>query len=294
MNEVYIPNIIIDLRSLHSNYGFKELYELPSKAFASKLDKLLDILKSISSIKVVGGEIEIRWKGRGALTLPAFFDGLNRRRMIIALDEAQRLRGPRSAEVLNGIVHAYDYDKNVTFILTGSEAGVLYGFLNIETPASPLYSRCCFRPNLERFGKSLSMKFLQLGFKEVGLDANAGIIEEAVEIFDGIPGWLTFFGNEYVRGLRSLERIKKLAVNLALEELRNILCERTKRYAVVLKGVAEGMNTWSKLKNYVKEMEGAIVSKSILYNIVRSLEGLNIIKNYGFSDPIYREASLRL
>lgn len=182
LDEVYIPSIIVDLRSLGSNYGFKELYGLLSKAFASKLDKLLGILKSISSIKVVGGGIEIRWKGKGALTLPALFDGLNRRRVIVALDGAQRLRGSRLVEVLNVIVHAYNYDKNVTFILTGSEAGLLFGFLNIEAPASSLYARYCFRLNLERFGKSLSMKFLQLGFKEAGLDVNADIIEEVVEV----------------------------------------------------------------------------------------------------------------
>ena len=33
----------------------------------------------------------------------------------------KELRGPRANEVLNAIAHAYDYDRNITFILTGSE-----------------------------------------------------------------------------------------------------------------------------------------------------------------------------
>ena len=64
--------------------------------------------------------------GRGSLTLSSIFDVLNRRRIIVAFDEAQKLRDPRSQEFLNALAHAYDYDRNVTFIPTGSEAGLLY------------------------------------------------------------------------------------------------------------------------------------------------------------------------
>jgi AAA+ ATPase superfamily predicted ATPase len=294
LNEADVPSIVVDLRSLRANWGFKELYGLLSKAFSSSFDKLIEVLKSISSIKIAGSEVEIKWRGKGALTLPALFDGLNRKRIIVALDEAQRLRGPRSVEVLEAVAHAYDYDRNVTFILTGSEVGLLYGFLGIDNPNSPLYGRYCFRLDLERFGRDESIKFLKLGFQEVGLSVDPLIIEEATEIFDGIPGWLTFFGNEYIRGLRSLKEIKELAINIALEELKNIVRERTKRYAMVLKGIAEGMNTWSKLKKYVEEKEGTIISKSILSNIIKSLEDLSIIKNYEFLDPIYKEAAKRI
>lgn len=294
LNEVDIPSVIIDLRSLHVNYGLRDFYELLSKAFTSRLDRFIDILKSISSIRIIGGEIEIKWRGRGSLTLSSLFDELNRKRVIIAFDEAQKLRGPRSMEFLSAIAHAYDYNRNITFILTGSEAGLLYGFLGIENTNSPLYGRYCFKLTLERFERDLSIEFLKFGFKEAGLNVDINVIEEAVEFFDGIPGWLTFFGNEYLRGLRDLEKIRELAVNLALNELRNLIIERSERYATVLKGLAMGMNSWSKLKSYVEEREGRIVSTSILSNVIRSLEDMSIIKNYVFLDPIYREASLRL
>jgi len=294
LSEVEAPSIILDLRDLKNNYGIRDLYELLSRALSSRLDKLIDLLKSISSIKVVDAEVQIRWRGRGSLTLSSLFDHLNRRRIIIAFDEAQKLRGPRSREVLEAVAHAYDYDRNVTFVFTGSEAGLLYGFLGIDDPSSPLYGRYCFRLTLERFSKDLSAEFLKQGFKEVGLDVGLGVIEEAVEAFDGIPGWLTFFGNEYAKGARDLETVKEMAIETALRELKNIVKERGKRMALALKGIAEGANTWSKLKRYVEEREGTTISSSVLFNVVKSLEDLSIVKSYKFLDPIYEEAAKRL
>jgi AAA+ ATPase superfamily predicted ATPase len=294
LSEVDIPSVIVDLRDLRANYGLRDLYSLLSKAFSSGLDRLHDLLRSISGISIKGVEVEIKWKGRGALTLSSLFDALNRRRIIIAFDEAQKLRGPRSQEFLNALAHAYDYDRNITFILTGSEVGLLYGLLGIDKPGSPLYGRYCFNLKLERFNEDVSREFLEAGFKELGMDVEREVIEKAVEEFDGIPGWLTFFGNEYARGSRDIDRIKKLAVDIALRELENIVRERGRRYAYVLKGIAEGVRTWNSLKRYVEEKEGTVISSSILHNILKNLEDMSIIYNYQFLDPIYREASLRV
>lgn len=294
LNEVDIPGVVVDLRSLHANYGFRDLYGLLSKALSSSLDKLYDVLRSISGISIKGFEVEIRWKGRGSPTLSSLFDALNKKRVIIAFDEAQRLRGPRSREFLEALAHAYDYDRNITFILTGSEAGLLYGFLGIDNPESPLYGRYYFDLKLERFDRETSLGFLRAGFDELGIDVKEEVLKNAVEEFDGIPGWLTFFGNEYARGNRDIAKIRELAVNTALEELRNIVKERGRRYALVLKGIAQGARTWSSLKRYVEEKEGVTVSSSILHNVVRNLESMSIIQNYQFLDPVYSKAALRI
>ncbi|MFN3268250.1 MAG: AAA family ATPase, partial [Zestosphaera sp.] len=294
LNEVSIPNVMIDLRDLRTNYGLRDLYGLLSKAFSSRLEKLYEVLRSVSGIRVEGFEVEIKWRGRGSLTLSSLFDALNKRRIIVAFDEAQKLRGPRSEEFLNALAHAYDYDRNVTFILTGSEAGLLYGFLGIDKQSSPLYGRYYYDLRLERFDKNTSLEFLRTGFKELGIRIENEVLEIAVEEFNGIPGWLTFFGNEYFRGNKDIARIKELAIKIALEELQNIVKERGRRYALVLKGIAEGITTWSGLRRYLEEKEGTTISSSILYNVVRNLEDMSIIHNYQFLDPIYREAALRI
>jgi len=294
LSELEVPSIVLDLRDLKSNYGVRDLYELLSRALSPRLHKLIELLRGISSIKIIGTEVQIRWRGRGSLTLSTLFDHLNKRRVVIAFDEAQKLRGPRSREVLEAVAHAYDYDENVTFVFTGSEAGLLYGFLGIDDPSSPLYGRYCLRLTLERFSKDVSAEFLRQGFKEVGLDVGSSVIEEAVEAFDGIPGWLTFFGNEYARGARDLKVVKEMAVELALRELKNIVKERGKRMVLALKGIAEGADTWSKLKRFVEEREGTTISSSVLFNVVKSLEDLSIVKSYKFLDPIYEEAAKKL
>jgi len=56
-----------------------------------------------------------------------------------------------SSEVLNALVHAYDFDRNVTFILTGSEVGLLYDFICVEDPKSPLFGRFFYEIDVNRF-----------------------------------------------------------------------------------------------------------------------------------------------
>ncbi|MFZ8790392.1 MAG: hypothetical protein ACO2OZ_12165 [Acidilobaceae archaeon] len=38
------------------------------------------------------------------------------------------------------------------------------------------------------------MKFLELGFNEVGMQPPKSVLEEVVKALDGIPGWLAFYG----------------------------------------------------------------------------------------------------
>lgn len=109
-----IPSIIIDARSLKRNYGRRDLYNLISRALSSSLDRLRNILTAIRSIRILGGEVEISWKGKNYISIASLFDYLNRRRVIVAIDEAQYLRGPLSNEIREALAHAYDYDNNLT------------------------------------------------------------------------------------------------------------------------------------------------------------------------------------
>ena len=121
------------------------------------------------------------------------------------------------------------------------------------------------------------------------------IIEEAVSMFNGTSRWLTLFGNRYVHGFKDLGEIKNYAIKIALNELKHLVRERgSKRYAYVLKAISLCANSWSKVKNFVENIEKSTVSKGILSRVIKSLEKLSIIRNYEFLDPIYREAARRL
>jgi AAA+ ATPase superfamily predicted ATPase len=291
LSELDIPYILIDARALRRNYSRGDLFRLIAQGLSDSLNKIKDLLMGIRGLKVMGVEVEVSWRGSDSLSLVELFDRLNKKKIVIAIDEAQRLRGPRSSELKDAIAHAYDYDKNISFILTGSEVGLLYDFIGIEDSRSPLYGRYYVEVKLERLSREQSIDFLRKGFAQLNLKVSERVIEEAYEQFDGIPGWLTFFGNAYARGEADIEKIKSMAVRTALEELRNMTRDNPKRYGLVLRAIAEGRKTWSQVKEYLEEKEGTTVSSSVLSNILRSLEDLSIIKNYEFLDPIYREAS---
>jgi len=300
LNEVNVDSVLIDCRALKENYGRRELYALFSTAFSSKLDKLRDVLKGIRGVSIMGNYVELKWSGRDYLSLTELFDKLNRRRLVIALDEAQRLRGPLANEVKDAIAHAYDYDRNLTFILTGSEVGLLHELLNVDDEESPLYGRYYHEVTLGRFSVDESEEFLRRGFSELSISVGDDVITSIAEYFDGIPGWLTLAGNVYAR-TRDLSQVRETAIKIAMSEIENLIRvkERTspivaRRYETVLKCIANGSNSWSRVLRCLEDEEGSTISSSVLHNIITNLEKLSIIKDYEFLDPIYREASKRL
>jgi len=292
LHEVGRPSIVIDARGLKQNFGRREFYALLANALKPSLPRLGDLLRSIRGIKILGLEVELSWKNE-SLSLVELFDRLNERKVVIAIDEAQRLRGPFSPEIRSAIAHAYDYNRNLTFILTGSEVGLLHEFLGVEDEDSPLYGRFIHEITLERFTEEQSIDFLRKGFEEAGKKVREEVLEEAVGELDGIPGWLTFFGNSYTAGGHDLQSIKRMAVRLALKELKNLLEGRPERYGHVLRAIAGNRRSWSEVKRYVEEREGCTISGSVLHNILENLEKMSLVKDYTFLDPIY-EAAARL
>lgn len=277
-----------------------DLYSLFSDGLSSILDKVKDVLKRVKGMGIAGNYVEIRWRGKDYVSLADLFDHLNEKRLIIAVDEAQKLRGPLSSEIKEAIAHVCDYDKNLTFILTGSGVGLLEDFIGVEDSNSPLYGRYFHVINVEKFDKEKSSEFLREGFSQLSVRVNDAIIQQIVDFFDGIPGWLVFAGNSYI-SRRSLEEVKEIAISIALQELRNFVESKSKvsavsakRYAIALRCIAEGSNSWSKLLGCLQKEEGSIISSSVLDNLLKNLEKYSMVKDYSFLDPVYEGATKRL
>jgi AAA+ ATPase superfamily predicted ATPase len=147
---------------------------------------------------------------------------------------------------------------------------------------------------LDRFREDQSREFLLSGFRQAGLSVQASLIEEAVRELDGIPGWLTFFGNSCLAGRCDIMEIKRRAVNVAIKELGNLIKGRPARYKHVLRAIAQGRRSWSDVKDYMEKKERSTISSSVLHNLIRNLEMMSIVKDYEFLDPIYEEASKAL
>ena len=90
------------------------------------------------------------------------------------------MRGKLGYEVLALLAHSYDYCKNISFILTGSELGLLYDFLRLDDPSSPLYGRHIEEVRVGRFNADRSLDFLERGFQQYNMKTSRETLEYAV------------------------------------------------------------------------------------------------------------------
>jgi len=165
------------------------------------------------------------------------------------------------------LAYGYDNFENINFILAGSEIGLLRDFLGIERPDSPLSGRYIYEIHVERLTREESKEFLMRGFKEECLNPPVNIIEEALDYFDGIIGWLAFFGRKYADGIRDLKDLKEIAINLALDELKKLSI----RERLVLKAIASSSNSWGEVRRYIEEKEGITLPKATLSRLVEKI-----------------------
>ncbi len=122
-----------------------------------------------------------------------------------------------------------------------------------------------------------------------------GLLERAVDTLNGIVGWLTYFGHEYIGGGASLEQILEKALRLALKELEgflNMVGIARERYLEALRIIASlGKATWSDVKTRLEARLGR-VPETALANILKKLidHGYIIKENreYRISDPVLR------
>jgi AAA+ ATPase superfamily predicted ATPase len=277
---------------LRGVYRSIELQERITDSINSSIGILRRILEGIRGISFAGFSVEIKWKGSDSISLVGLLSEINRKtnNFILALDEVQATKPPVSAQLRNLLAYGYDNFENINFIVAGSEIGLLRDFLGIERPDSPLYGRDIYEINVERLTREEAKEFLMRGFKEEGLNPPANIIEEALNYFDGIIGWLALFGRKYADGIRDLKDLKEIAINLALDELKKL----SFRERLVLKAIALSSNSWVQVRRYIEEKEGITLPKATLSRLIEKMEKLSIVKDYRFLDPIYKEASFRL
>ncbi len=197
-------------------------------------------------------------------------------RFVLAFDEAQYLRF--SGKVRYDGIFAWCVDNlpNITITVTGSEVELLREFLRVDDPKAPLFGRYMRKIYVDRFTREQGIDFLTRGFKELGKDVELKEVEDAVETFDGIVGWLTYYG--YYRAVEgmshetALREVFERGSQLELTELEKLIEPSRNRYLAMLKAVAHGAASWSDIKTYVIVKSGYIDDKTftqLLKNLVK-------------------------
>ncbi|QIW24547.1 ATP-binding protein [Sulfolobus sp. S-194] len=280
LNELNIPYIYLDLRKFEeeSYISYKDfLLELQSEInrLYKRFTSILDFLKSIKGVSVMGNEIRFSWK-REKVRFSDLLDMLEEsfNKFIIVFDEAQELIKLRGINLTPVLAYVYDNLKNVKIIMSGSEMGLLYDFLKIEDPSSPLFGRFLSTVELKPFARHEAISFLKRGFDEVKIEFKD--YDTVYETIGGIPGWLTYFGSVYLdtRNLKiSIDKTLDYAKRLILREFENFLKGREvarKRYFVVMRTLVN-CGKWSDVKHALEAEEGIEISDSEIHNYLRQL-----------------------
>ncbi len=308
LRESSLPYVLVDVRELYYNenivtisYLIKYLIDGFRKhmKWYEKLEfNLKEALKRIKKIHVKDYEVEIEPTARISLTTLLSEINLwcskHGMRFIFVFDEAQYLRF--SNVRYDGLLAwAVDNLSNITFILTGSEIGVLREFLRVDDAKAPLFGRYRREIYVDRFTREQSLNFLRQGFRELNLKPDMNELKEAVEAFDGLVGWLTYYG--YYRAVRKLShkeatsKVFEEGSRLVLEELMKAIAPSRKRYSAILKAIAHGATSWSDIKAYTIAKTGPITDKrftELLKNLVKYGYLLKDDNRYKIPDPIVK------
>ncbi|NPA96799.1 MAG: ATP-binding protein [Crenarchaeota archaeon] len=292
LNELGLDYVFVDCRLLPSGMiSVSDLIAILERELSEK-SWFRSIASSIEGIEV--GPIGVRFRRRDLNTLVSVLERLEGK--VLVLDEVQELR--RSRYRFDSVL-AYLYDHvDVKIVVSGSQVGMVHRFLRLEDPSAPLYGRPIYFVRLRPLDRERAREFLLKGFAQEGVDPPRDVVERALDVLDGVIGWLTYFGYAYTRlGVRDLDRIVDMASRLALEELEHALRiygVGRPRYAAVLKIVAElGEATWSEIMRFLESRLGR-VPRNTLSNILRNLVDMGVLmktsSGYRVADPILRYA----
>lgn len=321
LNELKRPYIVIDGR-MFANFPqvrreeFIKVLEETLNRFLGKEKrmsmKILGALKRVEGVEVkVAPEpsISLRWGPRieDAVNIAYIFDALSdearrqKTKFIIAFDEAQELRKIMRYDLTSVLAHAYDYCSGLQFIVTGSEVGMLYRFLNIEDAKAPLYGRAMIEIELQGLDRERSMQYLRTGFKQVKMRVSDDKLEAIHDRFDGIIGWLTYAGFK-AREKRKLndkilQEAARKACRIVSSEFRNFLnLYSSDRYKIIVRHLADRRSSWSEVKKAVELEEGVTISQGNITKLLCTLEEAGFIGKdesdgkYFVADPMVKEA----
>ncbi len=284
IEESKCPSVLLDGRVLYMRAGGNikkmHLVQQMEKELTnfSNVEKLLKSLKALNGISLNGNSISLNWKELDLFFLIEKLENFAEKRktyVILFFDEAQYFKhyGSRGGKDLLALFsYVYDNFERIRIVLTGSEVGLLHDFLSVDDYDSPLYGRVLKEIRLQPFSKELSMLFLKRGFEEIGMKADFDF-EKVIAALGGLPGYLIQFGIMYSESQDfelAMQETLKIISGMIEGELKE-LDRKSQRYVKVLKYIANGANTWSKIKNMLIANDD-VISDSRLYEILNNLE----------------------
>jgi AAA+ ATPase superfamily predicted ATPase len=260
------------------------------------LQKIKDVAQRIEGVSVGTGGISISIPKRPMTTVWDLLQAIGNQagNCVIELDEVQELAAI-SGRMLKLLANIFNTYPNIVFVFTGSMFGLMKTLLE-PGPSSPLYGRSPGKLYLQPFKKELATKFLKKGFEEYNLTLEDEIIDETVERLDGLPGWLTLYGNNIaVRKLShqtALEETISEGMKIVRVELEHFLEGRDKQAYLAALKAATTPARWAEIKGAVEIAKTSTVNDATIYRIIENLKAAMLIEEkenvYRINDPMLR------
>jgi len=283
--------LYVNLRGVKSLDGLLDLMVAEinkRRGLFSKLSASLNL-----SIGPLG--LEVKSKGKPFNTLLELLLSFNEK-VVIGIDEFQEVSRV-SKQMLDILSNVFNSNKNVSFIFSGSYAGVVKSLFE-QTSALPLYGRPPVKVSLKPFSKEMSKGFMVKGFNELGVSVGDSVVERVCDKFDGVVGWLTMFGNFYgVRGMSFDEAVVQTIENakrIMMSEIEHFLEDKVEKN--LYKAIFEALkisDRWSDIKFGVEVKLRRNVNDKIFAHALNALVNANFVTKvngrYYFSDPMLKE-----
>ncbi len=306
LGETRQPSMTVDLRGVGPNpspINVLERFETGINALKSK--KLWERLSRISGVSLFSFGVQFSKTNESRPQLQSLLDSIqdyaqeNGKPFVLVVDEVQEARG--LAELPAAIAHSYDYNKDIHFVLAGSEVGVLHDFIGVDDPEGYLYGRKISYVELRKFPRELSLEFLTKGFEAYGKKITENDIEQVVNKLDGIVGWLVLYGYEAVSskvGRPDLQTIINQAIKMVEAETSKIIA-RSKHYRFILKALSTDDRKWKNIYDFVRLNEGHVSESTFNDSLTYLTKYGMVIKNtqdetYAIPDPITVEYAKNL
>ena len=305
-----MPRIYVDVRK------FEVLQYITYDMFLDELRKSLsnflsfdkrvaEYLNVVKGLKVFGIEVELSQR-RSRPLFTSILESLDRWardrgvKLVFIIDEAQELIKLKGYSIIQAIAYAYDNLRNITFLFAGSKIGLLYRFLKIHDPSSPLYGRYIERIELKPLTREKAIEFLRKGFEEHRIKVDEVFLETAVQKLGGIIGWLSYLGlktlNRGETNLRIIDEVVEEASKIVINEFCNFInAMGSKRYIEMVRAVSSEGATWSQIKRYLELRLGVKIYDSELSRLLKNLIDNGYIEKtdelYTIPDPILKYSS---
>ncbi|BBE42805.1 hypothetical protein NAS2_1418 [Conexivisphaera calida] len=314
LNEGKLPYVFLDARRVVGTPGVRGLAEELERGVnefvASRSPvsvRFLELLRGVRGVDVdlARPSVSVHWGRKDRVDVATALERLDEAargagtRIVVALDEAQELRAA-APWLPRLLAYAYDHLEGIVLAISGSQVGVLRDFLGIDDPHGALYGRFLHEVRLRRLSREEALDFLRRGFSEVEVTPSEGVLQEAVEHFDGIIGWLAYFGWSYSRGMGDVGSILDMAARQEAEELRGFLSRSlaARRYRAILRAATRGPASWSSLKGAVEAEDGVEMDPHNFNELLQRLVKMGFLEREGnglyvFADRVLATAAAK-